>query len=419
MLGGAVLWATAPFATSYVSSQAVVNAPLDTVLSPIDGRIFQRSPAVGAEVEPGQQLVIVEAGVRDRRYLEELQAQLDQTAARLAAIDAEIAELTALRRITEGRVGTYRKRMLERLDAEAREITAAISAAVAARTTTAADRRRAGALARHGYVSTARLETVDTMHTESVAEVQRLRARLAQVEVEIAAAGAGVFVRAGWNDVPYSQQRLDEIRLRLASLAGRRQRVEAERASLKERFVAERRRIADHDVFRPLASTAAVVWTDSGERGDTVMVGDLLMQTVDCDERFIELTLPERHFGAIAPGELAWVRLKGSDAEFKAPVSAVLGAGATFDHRHLAADIPEAKVGYLRVLVSLRDTAIERNQGAFCHVGRTAEVRIERPEIDPLESTVRRFVSRLGALLERVALTALGQEAGAATRHPG
>jgi hypothetical protein len=40
-LGAAVIWATAPYATSYVSSQAVVNAPLNTVLSPMKGQSHQ------------------------------------------------------------------------------------------------------------------------------------------------------------------------------------------------------------------------------------------------------------------------------------------------------------------------------------------------------------------------------------------
>jgi hypothetical protein len=45
-LGAAVIWATAPYATSYVSPQAVVNAPLNTVLSPMKGHGRHRGPFV-------------------------------------------------------------------------------------------------------------------------------------------------------------------------------------------------------------------------------------------------------------------------------------------------------------------------------------------------------------------------------------
>ena len=90
-LSGAVIWAVAPYATSYVSSQAVVNAPLNTVLSPMRGRITQRSPPAGTGVVSGTPLVMIEVEERDRRYLEELRARLMLLEESLASIDAEHA----------------------------------------------------------------------------------------------------------------------------------------------------------------------------------------------------------------------------------------------------------------------------------------------------------------------------------------
>ena len=110
-----MLWATAPFATSYVSSQAVVNAPLNTVLSPMHGHIVERSAPGGTGVSPGAPLVMVAAEERDRRYLEELRARhvlLDES---IASIAAETAELAALEDIMTARVRTYREQTLARL----------------------------------------------------------------------------------------------------------------------------------------------------------------------------------------------------------------------------------------------------------------------------------------------------------------
>ena len=60
------------------------------------------------------------------------------------------------------------------------------------------------------------------------------------------------------------------------------------------------------------------------------------------------VTLAERHFGDIAPGEVAWVRLKGGGETISALGTAVLGAGAKFHHPRLAASVNEAKRNQLR-----------------------------------------------------------------------
>jgi hypothetical protein len=127
-----------------------------------------------------------------------------------------------------------------------------------------------------------------------------------------------------------------------------------------------------------------VVWKESGSAGMTVVPGDVLMQMVNCEQRFIEVTLPERLFGDIAPGDIATVQLKGDGRTVTAPVTAVLGAGAKFDHPLLAAAVPETEPDHLRVLISLARIDLGDTAGNFCQVGRSAEVRIARRDFDLL-----------------------------------
>lgn len=418
-LGGAVIWATAPFATNYVSSEAVVNAPLNTVRSPINGRIVQASPDVGTTVEPGQRLVSVVAEVHDRRNFEELLAQRMVTEARIAAIDAELTDLATFKTTAQRRVVGYRQRTVERLRAEARETKAAIASAEARRTMSTTSRQRAETLARYGRVSKARLESTETQYKAAAAEVTRLHARLAQVKTKIAAAQSGIFIDAGWNDVPYSQQRIDEIRLRRAELSGERRRLKAKLDALKKQISAEKLLTVGRDNFQPIAPSAGVVWTESGTPGETVVAGDVLVQTVDCGGRFIEFTLPETYFADIARGDVAHVQLKGSEARFLAPVSAVLGAGASFGLRDLAASVPEAERDHLRVLVSLKGAAIDRARGAFCQVGRTAEVRLDRRSLQPIEKSFERIVSWLSSFLRSIGFSATGSAPHKSSQEPG
>jgi len=398
VLSGAMIWAIAPYATSYVSSQAVVNAPLNTVLSPMQGHITRRSPPAGTGVVSGAPLVAIEVEERDRRYLEQLRARLALLNESLASIDAEATKLAGLEQVMSARIRDYRTQMLARLAAETREAEAALAAATAGRENAEATHRRAEALVQQGHATAMRVEADAAAHSEAVAEVSRLRARLERVEIETTAAEAGIFVQNGWNDVPYSQQRLDGIVLRLTELTADRRRIAGELAALDGQLAVEEQLIAGRETFTPVAPSAGVVWKASGEVGETVVPGDVLVQMVNCEARFVEVTLAERHFGDIAPGDTAWVRLKGSGESVSARVTAVLGAGAKFDHPRLAASVTEAKPDQLRVLVSLRDAGIDGGAGAFCHVGRTAEVRFERHDLGILRGMADAVAAQLRAL---------------------
>jgi multidrug resistance efflux pump len=394
-LTGAVIWATAPYATSYVSSQAVVNAPLNTVLSPMQGYIAQRSPAAGTGVAAGAPLVVTEVEERDHRYLEDLRARLVLLGENLASAEIEASKLAAMEEMLSARIRNYRTRTLERLDAGRREAEAALTAAKAARVNAAATLLRAEALVRQGHATASRADADAAAHAEAVAEVSRLNARLERVGIELAAAEAGTFVQEGWNDVPYSQQRLDEIVLKLAALGTERQRNHAEHAAIERQISIEQQLIAQRETFSPVAPSAGVIWKQSGAVGETVVPGDILVQMVNCDARFVEVTLAERHFGDIAPGDTARVRLKGGGESVSARVTAVLGAGAKFDHPRLAASVVVPKPDQLRVLVSLQGTALDAGPGAFCHVGRTAEVRFERRDLSLMRGMAQSFGEQL------------------------
>jgi hypothetical protein len=95
-------------------------------------------------------------------------------------------------------------------------------------------------------------------------------------------------------------------------------------------------------------------------------------------------------------------------------VTGVLGAGAKFDHPRLAASVSEAKPDQLRILISLRDAGVDGEPGAFCNVGRTAEVRFERRDLGALRGMVQTVAAQLAALFAGTdPIAALGDSAGA------
>jgi len=394
-IAATAIWALAPYATGYVSTQAVVNAPLNTVLSPLRGQITRRSMPVGSGIAQGAALVVIEAQEQDRRHLTELRARRMQLDAEIASVDREIARLGELRSGLEIRIRDYRARMVERFAALRRETAAELAAARAELRRSAAMLGRTEQLIRNGHASEMQAEADRAGHSEASAEVARLTARLERVSVEATAARGGLFIQDGWSDAPYSQQRLDEIALRLVVVEVDRRRAVGERATLDAQISAEEQLIAARESFRPAAPSSGVIWRESGAAGETVVPGDVLVQFVDCSARFVEVSLPERHFAVIVPGATAWIRLKGGGAPVMARVSAVLGAGAKFDHPRLAANVPEERPGQLRALVDFGGAVLDGEPGAFCHVGRTAEVRFPSGGLGGLPEQVRAAGARL------------------------
>ena len=303
VLAVAVIWATAPYATSYASSQAVVNAPLNTVLSPMEGHITHRSPSVGTGIVFGTTLVTVGVDERNLRYLAQLLARLALLDESLASIDTEISKLTALSEIMSTRIRNFRERLLARLAVETREAEAALNSAKASRDNAAVTLERAESLVRHGHATTMRVDADTAARSQAVAAVFRLSVRVKRVDIEITAVEAGVFNQDGLSDVPYSQQRIDGIELSIATLATERRRTASERAALEGQMAVEQQLIAEREIFVPTSPSAGVIWKQSGPVGETVVPGDVLVQTVDCDARFLEVTLAGRHFGSIAPGD--------------------------------------------------------------------------------------------------------------------
>lgn len=377
-LGGVLVWALMPYATSYVSTSAVVNAPLASVSSPFDGRITEPSNAVGTAVEPGDALIRIESQRRDRRYLEQLRGRRTVLTERIRAIERQRSALKQAARNMRERLARYRKGTVNRLEARKREVTAALQAAKARASRAARDARRSGDLVGKGFVSEVTHDRNETDRRIGSAQVRELQAQLARIQLDLEAAKQGTFLRDGFNDVPYSQQREDEIALRLVELAGKRAELAIELSSVEDQLDAEADRLAKLETFQPQAPGYGVVWKSSGIGGEFVAPDQEVVQIADCENRFVEVAVRERHFDDIRTGDRARVQLKGSDRVIWAKVVALRGAGARGEHERLAAKVPALISGQLRVLVSLEGVGLGRDASSFCHIGRTAEVRFPR-----------------------------------------
>ncbi|WP_200339393.1 HlyD family secretion protein [Rhodovibrio sodomensis] len=403
---GAVGYTVYPYTVHHVSTEAVVNAPLSSVTTPVAGRIDAASPPVGAPVNPGQRLFKLAAERTDHRYLSELEARRDGKAETLRSARRLLGDLSATADRLRERLDTYRRTTRASLAAERDQLVALLRSARAEMKAAEQAHTRMDTLAAKDLVPDAQRERATADLEKARADVVALEARLERIDIELRGIDNGTFARNGWNDVPYSQQRLDEVTLRMAETRSRINILASELAALDQQIDAEAQRMAAIDTIVPVAGSEGVVWKESPRSGESLAAGDEVLQVVSCESRIIEVLVSERHFETIQPGDVARIRLKGSARELQAKVAAVRGAGARTPHAAMAAQVPSANEGQLRVIVDLEGTGLSRDPKAFCHVGRTAEVMFPR-EV-PL---TRALQTGAAALLPARALAWFGIEA--------
>jgi multidrug resistance efflux pump len=402
-----------PHVVSYVSSSAVVNAPVISVRSPFDGVIARASADLSAPVSPGQLLLELAADRADRTVLAELTSRRDMAIGELAGLEAQRTRLLDLHRGLTVRRDSYIAEVSDWLQARGDEAAARAEVALTRLAQMSDERDRRRRLAARGALSEVALTDSEAEADVAGHSVRLEAARVQSLLVARRALGNGVALDGMADGLGQLVQRLDDIDLRLAEIDQRHTALTAARAALDAQVAVLAERNARHEAFAPRATAPGVIWKASPPTDMPVLVGDEMLRVLDCSRRFIEVAISERHFEKIRPGDAASVRLKGGSGWFQAEVEAVRGAGGRFDRPALAAVVPNIDESQLSVLVRLPTADVTDPDVAhgFCDVGRTADVRFGRPDglFGPhLRQAGAAAMTHLAALADRLT----GAEAG-------
>lgn len=354
-----------------VTASAVVNAPVIRIASPFDGRVVEAPPARGVAVRPGDTLVRVEATEHDGGQLADLRAKRAAAERQLAAVSGHAKALKTVRGELKTRMDNYRAGAVARLTAQLKEAEALnnIYKARQAQSSEALDRQQQ--LKARGYASKANLDAATASASIARNDLAASAARIERIRVELNAARKGVFVD-GRDDVPYSQQRDDEITLRLLDLNARTKSLQATIHDLQIQIAAESKRVATAETFRQTASVTGLVWDATSLKGTPVRAGDPLVNLLDCSRPYLEVALDENATAGIHAGDRVRVRVPGVDSALDATVRGLRAARTPNGKRD-----SDTTQDHVIVLVDLPNATDAASMQAFCHVGRVAEVTFD------------------------------------------
>ena len=385
-----------PYATSYVSSSAVVNAPIINVTSPINGIVSVPSKGAAVAVLDGETLLVIENSQTGRGAAEGLQTALLTLSGEIAGIRKQSEDLRELRKSLLKRKDDHVLARMTWFVPRIAQAEANIQKAKAQLVRAQDNFDRYNQLAGNGSVTqTSVVEaTADLAGAKAdLAEAEALRVRL-EVERDTIEAKNGVDLTS--NAFEQIEYRLDEVTVRLADLDARLLEQQARKSGLSNQINAMSIDMIRQDTFEPIVSTNGIIWEASVKAGSSVAEGEKVAAILDCARRFIEVELPERHFESIPVGTTARVRLSGS-AEVKVlKVVAAYGSGAR-PNRDMQAASPriEASNGLKVILgVGPKDVTDTNVARSFCDVGRTADVRFDLHEDS--------IISRISTTFQRV-----------------
>lgn len=366
--------------TAGVSADAFINARLTTTRAPISGRFEAISRPLGARVNIGDNLGTIADPLVDNVRLADLQQQRMATKAELDRLTKTAEGLTASIEELGTRAQSYRRERIQQLQAQIDGAEASANAAEARLRYARLSLERSNRLSDQGVRTGEALE-----QSRSLAEVAELDLVNAQetvrvARINLAAAERGIFLGDGYNDAPYSEQRVSELEVARDQLQASASAQTTILAALDMRIRAEQVRVNRLNSASLEANVSGLIWDYLAISGETVQRGQDLLSLVDCQSTIVTLSVTERVYNQITLGSTAQFRMNGSDRLLPGLVTRVAGSGASTVYENLAI-APSAR-HLERFDVTLDVPALRQEPELRCLIGRTGRVFFEERPLD-------------------------------------
>ena len=352
----------------FSSVEAVVNARLVSLRAPIDGRIEDFAPTIGAATPRGRIMLHISNSRADRTRLDDLQRAVEQTESERPAVIKRLARLRELHEQVSQQARAFQAGRIRELEERMMDLKAQVSATEASEFEAASTLARTKSLAATGYQTAVAVERAERDASVAAHNQKALNHRLFASVVELEAARRGEYVGDSYNDRPSSLQHADELSVRIveaeAELSSRDERL----ARLHKALDAEAARYSELSDAVLLSPIDAQVWEVMVSPGEEVRKGQDLLRLLDCSGALVTVTVRESVFNQLRIGDKAQFRFTGQSGGYNGTIVRMSGSAALTDNLAIQPTVHSS--GGYRIAVSVPDLA----SSAQCGVGRTGMV---------------------------------------------
>lgn len=378
LLLSAAILAVLPSFTGYTSLDGTVNARFALVSAPIEGVVSDTPLKVGTALPEDTSVFFINNDRIARTAEAQLDADLGAAKEKLRALEMQAKDLSALKADLVGRLKEYQQASITSIQQEIVIRQQRIATAQANKTSAEADLARKQTLGATGVVAGSSVEQARAASVGASSEQNIAKAELERLQRQLDALKRGTFVGEGRNDVPYSQQRTDEVTIQLANVEAQIRIEKARTQQLSLQLSLERSRNDRLSFVAVQVPFKGVIWRNNVVAGSNVLVGNELMRLLDCRDLFVDILVDEVNYDEIKPGDRADVRLLGTSQVIGGRVLSVRGSAAAVEETVLAAIPPQSRGKNARIRVALDPSDMQTDYANFCQVGRTVQVRFAR-----------------------------------------
>ena len=370
LLGAAL--AFVPRIWSYQTVDGIVNGHVLTITSPIEGIIHtDTSIAVGSSVKIDQNIGIVDNILLDRSFENELQTELSTLESRIRALTESNTKMSEMYDRLSTQTDQYQTHRLLELQSQRQSAEYDVERLVHELEYQTRSSERINQLAVKRYSSDQDTDESVFRVNAIQAELNAARKQLDAIDTNISAVQNRSFLDSGNNDLPYSQQRADEILLRILQQSAQITEDSSRIEKIRSQLLIEQNRL-DRNISYPIVSPVnGFIWRSYVHDGAVVAIGNELLKILDCESTFLDVLVNERLFNNVSIGDTVRYRYRNEYVTRTGTITDVQGPAVIKDDRTLAASVPDqsnTRKNYTRVLIQPDHRSTDAT--TRCDVGR-------------------------------------------------
>ncbi|MDF3033453.1 MAG: hypothetical protein K0R76_407 [Alphaproteobacteria bacterium] len=365
------------------SITAIVSAPVISISSPIEGILKDAPPVMGTEMNAGEVIGVVENLRFDRWRYDEMSTEMKSLQEKIDAMKQEKDKLDGIKAELGKSFKSYAGSLEERLKIDIQRARESLEQHEDTVSESRAAYLRKSKLYRKGVVAGNQADTAFFNAERATKSAEQIKLDIERLQAQLKSLQQGIFINTdGRTDVPYQQQRIDDISMRQHDLASKIREAEIREAALKNATALEEARLKKMSEATIKAPFNGVAWRVFGAKGSHVDTTRPILEMVDCSNVFVDTSVHERYFSKIKPGDPATVRLVGDKRVLKGKVQTVRGGSLSESSTAFLAGATQVlRPHEIQVMIKIDEKDIEGSKGDFCYMGRTGEVSFDNMKL--------------------------------------
>ncbi len=362
------------------SITAIVSAPVISITSPIEGILKDAPPTMGTEIKAGDVVGVVENLRFDRWRLDDMSTEMKGVQEKIDALKQEKEKLELVKVDLLKSFKNYTESLEERLKIDIQRAEEYLRERGDTISESKAEYLRKSKLFKKGVVAENQADTAFFNAERATKSAQQTRLDIERLKAQLKSLQQGIFINTdGRTDVPYQQQRIDDITMRQHDINSKIQEAEIREASIKKAVALEEERFKKMSEAVVKAPFNGVTWRVFSAKGAHVDTTKPLVEMVDCSKVFVDASIHERYFHKVKPGDSATIKLVGENRVLKGKVQSVRGGSLSESSTaHLAGATQVLRPHEMQVMISIDEKEVANNVNDFCFMGRTGEVSFDK-----------------------------------------